>query len=255
MPRTQGFIQESQDADRDYATKVKPHIHRPGLSFRTEGIWFTANKQDPVRVTDYSPRNFATTVKTAANASDTVIYVNSVKGFGRYQQVYFDRGGAGEESHYISSIDVTNKTITINAGLTNGQAVGKTVDMDRVIVTNTDGRTAQIDFIFGAQNATASLAGADVQNASTRVKQSVMWADGDRFDGEVRVPYAVGASVQGALMCDECYEVESDEETIIDSHESASAVDPNYVLRIKFTSGEVTPTEKKIRVKLGLWRT
>lgn len=254
MAETEGLVQQNLDADRDYAMKVKPQTHRPGLTFRTEGLWVTVNKLNLARVTDYSPRNWSTTVKTAASAGATTTYVNSVKGFAKYREVYFDRGGAGEEHHYITNIDVVNKTITLQEGLTNSQAVGKAVDIDRVVVTNTDGKTVQIDFTFAGQNTNAAIAGADIQNASSRVKKSVGWADGDRFDGEVRVPYAVGASVQGALMCDECYEVESEDEIITDSHESSSAVDPNYFLRIKFTSGEATPTEKKIRIKIGLWR-
>jgi len=254
MAETQGMVQPNLDADRDGAMKIKPQIHRAGLSYRTEGLWFKANKQNPVRTTDYSPRNWSTTVKTAANAGDTVIYVNSVKGFGRYREVYFDRSGAGEEHHYITSIDVVNKTITLQEGLTNNQAVGKIVDMDRVIITNTDGKTAQIDFVFTGQNSNSALAGADVQHASAKVRKSIGWKDGDRFDAEVRVSYAVGASVQGVVMVDECYEVEGDEEDITDSHESASAVDPNYFLRIKFISSEDVPTEKTIRLKIGLWR-
>jgi len=233
------------------AIPVKLQFHRPGQVFRKEGFWVTVNKQNPTRVTDYSPRNRGTTVKTEAAQGATVISVNSVKYFAKYRQVTFDRAGT-PEAHNIVDIDVANKTITLEEGLTNTMAVGKTVDMDMIVVTNTDGRTCNIDVVMGGQ--ASSLSGLDLQNAKVRPKHSIGWNDADRFDGFIRVPLALGSYVNAAIFCDECYELEGDEESIHDSNESASQIDPNYLLRIVFTSTEETPTEKKLRFMLGVWR-
>ena len=249
-----GWKFQSIDEQRADAGRVKLQYHRDGLTFRCEGIWFKANLGSaPVRNTDYSPRNFATTVKTAADAAATVINVNSVKGFAKYQLAWFDRGGAGEESHYITAIDVSAKTITLQEGLTNSQAVGKSVDMDRVKVSYSNGVTT-VDFIIGGQNATAALAGADIQFATAWVDETIKLANHDRLDGKVIVPLGVGSEVVGGLMCDETYMVSGIAELHTDSDESASAIDPNYVLRMVFTSAEVSPTPKEISVKFGVWR-
>ena len=48
MAETQGLVQPNLDADRDYATKVKPHIHRAGLSFQMESFIVTMNKSSQV---------------------------------------------------------------------------------------------------------------------------------------------------------------------------------------------------------------
>jgi len=239
------------DAERD-GIRFKPQYHRPGQTYRQEGFRVTVNKQDPVRGTDWTPRNRGTTVKTTAAAGTTVISVNSVYYFAKYRQVTFDRGGAGEEAHYITDIDVANKTITLQEGLTNEQAAGKTVDMDMITVTNPDGRTTYIDMVIGGQHAT--LPGIDLQKARVRPPKSHDWAKDDRLDGFIRVPIALNTYVNAVVFCDECYEAEGGEDDAHDSKESASAIDPNYLLRVVFTSAEATPTEKDLTFSLGTWR-
>ena len=234
------------------ASIVKLQFHRPGQSFRKECIRVTVNKQDPVRVTDWTPRNRSTTVKTAADSGATVINVNSVYYFAKYRQVTFDRGGAGEEAHYITNIDVAGKTITLQEGLTNSQAVGKKVDIDLVTVTNADGRTCIIDYVIFGQHAT--LPGMDLQKAAVRPPKAHDWATDDRLDGFVRVPLALGVYVNAMTFCDECYEAEGGLEDMHDSTESASAIDPNYLLRVVFTSAEASPIEKNLIFSLGTWR-
>jgi hypothetical protein len=240
------------DQERDGATKVKLQFHRPGLSFRTEGFWAKVNKADPVAGTDYSPRRFATTLSQAASTGATEIYVASVKGLARYQPITLDRAGTPETKN-ISAIDVANKKLTLDAGLGTDYSQGATVDMDRVKVSYSNGVTT-IDFILAGQNVTAALAGGDVQSACVHVDDSIEWANGDRFDGEIRVPLGIGSSVAAALVCDECYVARGIYEKVVDSRESAQAVDPNYWMRIKFTSAEQTPTEKVIVGDLGIWR-
>src|SRR3989304_9165458 len=158
------------DPNRD-ANVVKLQYHRPNLTYRTEGFWVKVNKANPVRLTDYSPRNWATTVKTSATAGDTAIDLNSVKGLACYQAVMFDRGGGGEEEKTIIAINTTTKTITLSAGLTNDQAADKTVDFDRVKVSHSSGVTT-IDIFPAGQNASAALAGCDLQNAKAHPDES-----------------------------------------------------------------------------------
>ncbi|OHD15228.1 MAG: hypothetical protein A2Y38_04210 [Spirochaetes bacterium GWB1_59_5] len=239
------------DGDRD-AAKLKPHIHRNGLSFRTEGFWVKANKADPARGTDYSPRNWSTTVKTEAAQGATTIALNSVKGLARYQQVTMDRAGT-PEVHYITAIDVSAKTITIQEGLTNAQAVGKTVDFDRVQVTYA-AKVTTINFFVTNQSSTTATAGADIKKADVRVQEDVGWAFHDRFDGDVMVPIGIGSAIAAVSMCDECYVTKGTYEKIVDAEESATSIDPNYWLRIKFTSAEDIPTEKELAFTIGLWR-
>lgn len=240
------------DQDRDFAIKTKPQFHRSGLSFRCEGFWFKANKTSPVRETDYSANNWATTLTQEEASGQNQLHVASVKNFARFMPITIGRDGPNEEVLYITAIDVANKVLTLSENLANTHSSGASVDMDRVFVSESGGVTT-IDMVICGQNSNPAIAGADVQFASARVDEAIGWENIETLNATVRVPYSVGASVLGGTMCENVYICHGHDMLENNSGESATALDPNYVLRVTFKGGGAK-TEKHVSIKLGIWR-
>lgn len=239
------------DDSRGYPLKVKPQFHRPGQTFLCEGFWFMANKENPVRGTDYSPNNFSTALTQEAASGQNQLVVSSVKNFAKWMPITIDRAGVAETA-YIQSIDVANKTLTLTANLSNTHAAAKTVDMDQVYVTYSNGVTIA-DFVVMGQNTNAELAGADLQFADAHVDESIGWENVEKVDAYIRVPYAVGSAITAATMCRNVYIAKGVQLMVNNSMESATAIDPNYILRVTFDGGGAK-TEKAVAIKLGIWR-
>ncbi len=255
-----GVVYPNIDVDRDAAQKVKLQYHRAGLTFMCEGIGLLLNKDGtPARGTDYTPRNWATNLSQEESSGQDELHVDSVKGLAVFQQVTIDRDGDDEESHYITDIDVENKILTLDANLTNAQSDNATVDADQIEVYKSSTATV-IDCWITGQNVTDAVAGADFQAGIARIDDSIKWANGDDVHAEIRVPYAVktfhaaGSTVLAKIMCNHVALVKGDLPMRADSEESATALDPDYILRITFTPGEETPTEKNAAFKLETWR-
>jgi len=247
------------DEERDRAMKVKLQFHRNGQTFKCEGAGVRLNMSTaPERVTDYTPRNNSVTLTAQAVSAQADLAVSSVKGFSLFQQVTIDRGGVAETG-YIASIDVANNVITLAANLSNTYDIGVTVDADQVEVYK-DGDDTIIDYWVTGQNEVTDLAGADFQAGLSMIDEDYGWANGDQIHAEVRVPYASktfqaqGSTVNGGAFCDRMPMCKTIKPMPNDSRESATALSPDYIVRIRFSSGETTPTEKYAVFKLETWR-
>ena len=256
MAEIQGLTQTSQDAERDYATKVKPQYHRPGQNFRMEGFIITMNKADQVDGVDYTALTESTMLSVNATAGDTTITVSDPTMFAKSRTVTIT-DGSNMDIKTIQNIVASTKVITLNSALVSSyDKSNTTVKMDRLTVSYAN-KVTTINYIVGGQNATPTLCGFDVQYALVDFEDGKSFSNFDRCEARVIVPYWTGASwidVSATWMVKYVYLLNGTTEFRFDSHESATAIDPNYIIRIKFTSGEATPIEKKLSVIFGTWR-
>lgn len=248
-----GLIQPTVDEERDAALKTKPQLHRAELSFQPEGFGFTMNQDNEAG--DYTPLTFETTLDGAVAIDDTVITVDSVWGFSESQELFIDKDEAGEEGPLtILSIDPSAKEITLTSALEAAHDDGVAVSADRIKVNyDSDKKETTVDFYIGGQNADSCCAGGDIQKGQGRGA----FADFDNCCCRIVVPVWGGSDfifVNGPYMCRGQYAINGDKEISIDANEAASAIDPDYVLRIIFKSEETTPTPKKSVINLGTWR-
>jgi len=251
-----GFVQPNLDPDRDGATKVKLQMHRAGLNFNVEGFIVTVNKTDAqVDGTDYTALKYTANLSLAATAGDTTIKVSSIWGFARSRTITISEG-ATTETKTIQSIDVATKIITLNSALSNSYTTSATASMNQLTVSYSSGVTT-IDYVVCGQNSNSSLAGGDIQKADVYIESGQSFSNFDLIRAKVIVPYWTGASwmdINGPWFCRNLYCVSGMNGLRVDSDESASFVDPNYILRVYVASGDTTPTPKKVCVMLGIWR-
>ena len=257
MPENLGLIQQNIDPDRDGATKVKPQIHRAGLSFQMESFIVTVNQASQVDGTDYTALKHIASLMASGSVGDTIITVSDVWGFAKARNVVISEG-ATSETKVIQSINIATKQLTLKTALTNSYTTAAKATMDRVLVSYSDvTKITTISYVVGGQNTNSLLSGMDIQYALAHTETGSTFANFDSFQARIVVPYWTGASwieISGPYMARSLYFLNGVNDFTVNANESASFIDPNYMIRMWFTSGEATPTQKKIALSFGTWR-
>lgn len=266
MTFSQGMASPSIDEARQFSLRSKLHLHREGLIFQPEGFGFIMGRENIKADGDYTPLAFEAQTTQIANAGATVIYVNDVWGFAYGQPIEI----AGN-INTIMDVDYDESSLTLYSGLPEQLPSGSTVSMDRVRVFY-DAQTGKttVWFVISGHVSIPECAGADFQSG---IGWAGPWEQNDpyetldpltdrgfeRFDtccGRVLVPIWVGFwyFYPGPYMCRGQRAVDRQPWLEIDARESASAVDPNYVLQIEFWSHVQSPHPKEVAINLKTWR-
>jgi len=245
-------LSASVDEARNDAMRVKITKQRTGLTFQPEGFWVTLWK-DPTRLTEYDPMEVTSAINKSGgyDSGVTDVVVDSVEDFSESMMLTIGT----EDPIQIRSLDASTNTITLKDSTTFAITDDTVVKADRVSVDyDSDDKKTTIKLFITGQESDPLLAGADIQAGEFHSESALAY--GVTCKGKIMVPYWTGSSfvtVFGAYMC-RGKSLGGKTEMKINAQQSASAVDPDYILQLELTHTGDTPDAVKADVNLDMWR-